>query len=98
MYNKHYNVMSVPVALEIFLSTEEFCGFPVDEKYEITQLAENDFNIASISKDPYDMFNYNLRIYIDPVLCAITYDVYESFDLAETVKFTVTDIQYDKVV
>lgn len=96
-YNSHYKYMSIPTALEIYLSTESFHGITAEDEYEVNQISENEFNIASISNDPLEAFDFDLRIYIDPVLCQITYDVYRSF-YGDTGKIIVDDISYDHVL
>ena len=97
MYNTHYREMSVPTALEIYLSTENFHGITAEDEYEVTQLSDNEFNVASISDDPMLAFDFDLRITIDPVFCAITYEVYRTM-YGDTGKIVVDDITYDRAV
>ena len=95
-YNSHYSVMTMSTALEIYLSTENFHGITEADEYEVTQLSDNEFNIASISNDPFVAFDFDLRITIDPVFCIITYEVYRSF-YGDPGKIVVDDIVYDHV-
>lgn len=95
-YNTHYKTMTISTALEIFLTTEEFHGIGPEDEFEITPLSDTEFNIASISGDPMKAFDFDLRIYIDPVFCAITYEVYRTTN-GDTGKIVLTDIAYDHV-
>lgn len=94
-YNTHYHTMTISTALEIFLATEEFHGIRPEDEFEITSISDTEFNIKSISKDPMTAFDFDLRIYVDPVVCAITYDVYRT-TYGDTGKIVLTDITYDQ--
>ena len=97
-YNSHYKNMSVSTALEIYLSTEEFHGIDfANTEYEITEIAENDFRIQSAYADPFDYFDFSLRIYIDPVCCQITYDIYRTA-YGDTGKLVIDDISYESKI
>jgi len=89
-----YTSMNPELALSIVLENEQYMGLTENDECIVTKLAENDFHVESVSKDPYDMFDFKVRIYIDPVFCAITYDIYESA-VGDIEKFTLTDISYD---
>lgn len=95
-YNSHYKTMTMTTALEIYLATESFHGITEEDEYEIDRISENEFNIHSISNDPFIAFDFDLRITIDPVFCIITYEVYRSF-YGDTGKIVVDDIAYDHV-
>ena len=88
----NFTTMTMQIALALCIEDADL----EHDDFEITQIAENDFNVASISNDPYDAFDFNVRIYIDPVFCAITYDIYRSF-YGDTTKYTITDITYKHV-
>lgn len=95
-YNSHYTTMTISTALDIYLSTENFHGITEEDEYIVTPLSENEFNIASVSKDPMTAFDFDLRISIDPVFCVITYEVYRTV-YGDPGKIVVDDISYDHV-
>ena len=91
-----YDTMTISTALEIYLANENFHGITKDDEYTVTQLSDTEFNIKSVTEDPMSAFDFDLRIYIDPVVCAIIYDVYRT-KFGDTGKIVVDDITYNHV-
>ena len=88
----NFTEMTMSIALQLLIEDSDL----ENDEYEVIQLAENDFRVVSKNNDPFVAFDFNVRIYIDPVICAITYDIYKSL-MGDVIQYTITDVKYDRV-